>query len=238
MRQGWARIRSGIVWLHDASTSGHASGLVLVVGQRACEKPPAFIGKVQDPRPPVRSWAGSCRSVIAPRYDSGAGKIPCRPSAMTMSSNMSLGKRGLRTKTTGVLWSKHRTETPQSSILIPVLRGCCTQGGSENPLCGSQGQWRSARWLRMVRFAHAAASGGHTRRLRRGHRFLGKRRWDAAVQQVTDEVAELDWCETTVDRYVWAAPEMRCVRGVLRRTAPMLPLPFHRHFIQPTADAD
>lgn len=68
-------------------------------------------------------------------------------------------------------------------------------------------QWRNAWWLRIVRFAHAAVSGGRPVRLQRGHRFLGKRRWDAPLQQVIEAVAESDWGETKVDRDVWAALE-------------------------------
>lgn len=56
-----------------------------------------------------------------------------------------------------------------------------------------------------------------TQRLRRGHSFLRKRKWDAPRQQVTDEVVEVDWGETTVDRDVWAL-ETRFVQKVLRRT--------------------
>lgn len=75
--------------------------------------------------------------------------------------------------------------------------------------------WRNAWCLRTVLFAHAAASGSRPVRMKRGHRFLARRGWDAPLQTVMDSVMECDWSHATVERYVWAALEPHFVQHMI-----------------------
>lgn len=99
-------------------------------------------------------------------------------------------------------------------------------------------QWRNARGLRRVRSCHATATGAPPVRLNRGHRFLGRRRWDELVQHAASIHADTDWTDITADREVWEALEPTFFQSILRRRTRPMPLPRHRHYVHSQPDLE
>lgn len=66
-------------------------------------------------------------------------------------------------------------------------------------------------------------------RLRRNHRFCGKRKWDAPAHAVADTHADTDWVEAATDRAKRGAVEPEFAKTILRRRKCTY-LPRHRHY--------
>lgn len=60
---------------------------------------------------------------------------------------------------------------------------------------------------------------------------VGRRRWDAPLQQVADAHVKADWSGVTAEREVWEAPEPEFVRRVLRTQVSVPPLPRRGQYV-------
>lgn len=67
----------------------------------------------------------------------------------------------------------------------------------------------------------------------RGHKYLGKRRWDEAFQKVVG--LEVPWKEAAQDRQQWNRMEVTFVQKVARRTLALDEIPTGRFMVQDTS---
>lgn len=75
--------------------------------------------------------------------------------------------------------------------------------------------------------------GGRTNRLNRGHRLLGKRRWDDTIQATVDAVVEVPWHCHAQNRDEWKYLEKSFTARLLRRQASGLSeVPTGRHTLR------
>lgn len=92
--------------------------------------------------------------------------------------------------------------------------------------------WKDAWWRHTLRSMHAT-DGMPPNRSGRGHRCLGKRRADDALQVTANERAEEPWQCTTLDRNVWHSLEVGFIARVNRvEPRSVQPIPQGRHMLE------
>lgn len=104
----------------------------------------------------------------------------------------------------------HAAERTSAPGIAPSCASCSFE------LLGQEvyGSWLAAEWV--VR--GSSARSGVPNSLRRGHRLLGRRRWDDLLQRTTEHVSDAPWQLVPQDRAVWRDLEPQFIARATRTT--------------------